>query len=87
MTLNRSELAESVGMSVSHLEGCFSREFGKTPTQYWQEVRCQRAKELLRSGSESVKQVAFALGFKTPARFATGFKQQSGVSPSEFGGK
>jgi len=44
MMLNRKALAESVAMSVSHMESRFARQFGRTPTQYWQELRYQRAR-------------------------------------------
>ena len=87
MTLDRNALAESVAMSVSHMESRFARQFGRTPTQYWQGLRFQRARDLLRPGDKPVKQVAFALGFKTVARFSTWFRQQAGQSPSEFAGQ
>ncbi len=87
MSLNRRDLAESVAMSVSHLEARFARQFGRTPTQYWQELRFQRAQEMLRAGEESIKRVAFSLGFTSAARFSTWFRQQAGRSPSEFAGR
>ncbi len=48
------------------------------------EVRCERAKELLNRTGKPVKQVAAASGFKNEKSFIRAFRDWTGVSPTEF---
>lgn len=48
------------------------------------EVRCERAKELLYRSQKPVKQVAAATGFRNEKSFIRAFRVWTGVSPSEF---
>ena len=47
-------------------------------------TRHQLSVDFLRSGSYSVKEVAYNLGFSDPSNFARAFKRWEGVSPKEF---
>ncbi|WP_372827295.1 AraC family transcriptional regulator [Polaromonas sp.] len=48
------------------------------------EVRFERARDLLNRSDKPVKQVAAAVGFKNEKSFTRAFKQWMGVSPGEF---
>jgi len=48
------------------------------------EVRCERAKELLYRSGKPVKQVAAAVGFRNEKSFIRAFKAWTGASPAEF---
>jgi len=48
------------------------------------EVRCERAKDLLFRGSKPIKQVAAAVGFRSEKSFIRAFKGWTGTTPSEF---
>lgn len=48
------------------------------------EVRFERAKDLLNRSDKPVKQVATAAGFKNEKSFIRAFKQATGTSPAEF---
>lgn len=48
------------------------------------EVRCERAKELLNRSDKPVKQVAAAAGFRNEKSFIRAFREWTGVSPGEF---
>jgi AraC-like DNA-binding protein len=48
------------------------------------EVRFERAKELLNRSDKPVKQVATAAGFKNEKSFMRAFRQATGLSPAEF---
>ena len=50
-----------------------------------QTLRVERAKELLRAG-QSVKDVAAATGFSTPATLIRIFKKLEGTTPAQFAG-
>ena len=60
------------------------KEEGAGLQQLKDEVRCERAKELLYRSGKPVKAVAAAVGFRNEKSFIRAFRQWTGVSPSEF---
>lgn len=55
----------------------------KNATQLIRELRLVRAKQLLEQGAGNATEVAFMVGFNTPAYFAKCFMDQYGVTPGE----
>lgn len=79
-----SELAGIAGMSRAGFSKNFSELTGRSPVSY---VTCWRmliASKRLRTGSKSVKEISFSLGYKSESIFSTAFKRIYGVSPSAF---
>lgn len=72
-----------LGVTRRHLTELFEREYGLSPEQYAAQVRFNRGKALLEAG-RGVTDVAFAVGMESAASFATFFKKQAGISPSEY---
>jgi AraC-like DNA-binding protein len=60
------------------------KEEGASLQQLKDEVRCERAKDLLYRSGKPVKQVAAETGFRNEKSFARAFRQWTGVSPAEF---
>ncbi|MES2973977.1 MAG: AraC family transcriptional regulator [Pseudomonadota bacterium] len=60
------------------------KEEGASLQQLKDEVRCERAKELLNRTDKPVKQVAAAAGFRNEKSFIRAFKAWTGVSPTVF---
>jgi len=60
------------------------KEEGASLQQLKDEVRLERARELLYRTQKPVKQVAAAVGFRNEKSFARAFRQWAGVSPGEF---
>jgi AraC-like DNA-binding protein len=60
------------------------REEGATLQQLKDEVRCERAKDLLWRTAKPVKQVAAATGFRNEKSFIRAFREWTGLSPAEF---
>jgi AraC-like DNA-binding protein len=60
------------------------KEEGASLQQLKDEVRLERAKDLLYRTDRPVKQVAAAVGFRNEKSFARAFRQWVGVSPGEF---
>lgn len=81
--LELKEKLNSLGVTRRHLTELFEKRFDMSPEQYLAQVRFQRAKELLDAGSR-VTDVAFAVGLESSASFATFFKKQAGISPTEY---
>jgi AraC-like DNA-binding protein len=80
---NARELARLRGLSLRQLERLILRDLGRTPQEWLNEQRIIEARKLLLSG-QSVKMVAFQLGFKQPSHFCRQFKALSSMTPSEF---
>ncbi len=60
------------------------KEEGASLQQLKDEVRCERAKELLYRSEKPVRQVAAATGFRTEKSFIRAFKLWTGKTPLEF---
>lgn len=81
--LSLSTMADVVGLSPSRLRHKFKAEIGITPTLYLQQLRLQKARELLKCESLSVKEVKAAVGIESDSYFAHQFKRAYGISPSK----
>ena len=62
----------------------FREQVGKSPYAYLQQVRLQRAAELLGRGRATVTEAAFAAGFTDLGRFGRKFRETYGCTPSAF---
>jgi len=82
--LHRHELATVAGYSVPHLHRLFIASMGISMSDYVRQLRLQRAGYKLRMGAVDITQVALAAGYQTHAAFGKAFKQQYGLSPSDF---
>jgi AraC-like DNA-binding protein len=60
------------------------KEEGASLQQLKDDVRCERAKDLLYRSNKPVKQVAAATGFTNEKSFLRAFKAWTGTSPAEF---
>ncbi|MCM2252696.1 MAG: AraC family transcriptional regulator [Ramlibacter sp.] len=60
------------------------KEEGASLQRLKDEVRCERAKDLLYRSASPVKQVAAATGFRNEKSFIRAFRQWTGASPAEF---
>jgi AraC-like DNA-binding protein len=80
---NARTLAALCRLSPRQLQRQFQRHLGITPQRWLDEQRLALAGPLLVSG-ESVKKVAFDLGFKQSSHFCRKFKAWRKLTPSEF---
>ena len=78
------DIARDMGVSYSNFRKLFKEFAGVSPALYQQELRIQRAKELLATTDMSVKQIAYRLRFDSPDYFSSKFKMKTGMKPSEF---
>ncbi len=82
--LSREVLAAVAGFSVPHFHRIFTTCVGDNIASYVRRVRLERAGRKLRLGAVDITEVALAAGYDSHAAFSKAFKQQFGLSPSEF---
>jgi len=79
--LNQELLARYIGLSRRQLERLFRKHLGRTPAQYYLELRLERARHLLYQTSMPIMNVAFACGFVSASHFSTCYRQKYGRTP------
>ncbi len=77
-------IAERLHISYTTFRRQFKTITGLSPSQYFINIRIQRAKEMLLGTNASIKEIAMVLQFESPEYFATFFKKKTGMSPLEF---
>ena len=77
------ELAHASGMSRSVIYHWLFEISGKSTTQFIREVRLQRAMEMLQQENVTAAEVAYQVGFGSPAYFSTCFHEYFGYPPGE----
>lgn len=82
--LNRETLAGVAGFSVPHFHRVFTATTGESAVSYVRRTRLERAGRKLRMGAVDITEVALTAGYDSHAAFGKAFKQQFGLSPSEF---
>ena len=79
-----SDAAEYVGLTEKYLCRLFKERLGVTPVGFLQQLRADRAAQLLVSTSLSVAEIAESIGIPDPTYFSRFFKRRQGCSPSEY---
>ncbi len=78
-------IAEKIpGKSFAYISALFSQTEGKSLDKYYIALKVKRAKELLSYGDLSASEIAYTLGYSSPAHFSSQFKQATGFTPKEF---
>jgi len=83
-SLTIQQVAEDLGVSYSNFRKLFKEYTGFSPAVYQQDLRLQRAKELLTTTDMSIKEIAYQLNFESPDYFSAKFKIKTGRRPSEL---
>ncbi len=80
------DLMDYLGVDARILYELFMAGSGKSPEDYIHDLRLEKSHQLLKNGS-SVKEVAYALGYKHPNDFSRAFAKHFGSSPSQMNEK
>ena len=83
-SLTIQQVAEELGVSYSNFRKLFKEHTGLSPATYQQDLRLQRAKELLTTTDMSIKEIAYRLNFESPDYFSSKFKIKTGRKPSDL---
>ncbi len=79
-----SDLVRISGYSRTRLFALFAAEAGLSPNDFLLRCRVERAKELLRTGSAPLTQVALDCGFSSSTYFSTVFRKYVGCTPRHW---
>lgn len=82
ITLN--EVAEHTFVSTYYISRMFKREMGKNFVDYLNEIRIEKAKELLKDVRFKTYEIAEKVGIPDAHYFSRMFKKYVGVTPTEF---
>jgi AraC family transcriptional regulator len=77
------ELAALCKLSVRQLTRGFRASHDCSIGDYIANTRIDHAKRLL-AGDQSIKSIAYSLGFNSPSRFGFAFRRATGLTPGEF---
>ena len=78
------EIARKAGMGYSLFRKLFKEQMYCAPIQYFQNLKIQKAIELLTTTAIPVKEIAYRLDFESPAYFTARFKKWTGKSPLAY---
>ncbi|QCK13282.1 hybrid sensor histidine kinase/response regulator transcription factor [Mangrovivirga cuniculi] len=79
-----ASLCEMMGMSHMHFIRKVKQLTGKKPKDLLKSFRLSRAKQLLEQNKINVSEVGYMVGYDVPNSFTRAFKNEFGISPSQF---
>jgi AraC family transcriptional regulator, arabinose operon regulatory protein len=82
--LTVEQMANAAQLSVSFFCRKFKQETGYTPVEYFNNLKIQKACQLLHFSNMRINEVAFAIGITDPFYFSRLFKKQLGISPLDY---
>ncbi len=77
-------LANVVSLNYTYFSNMFKSKTGVSVTAHLQNLRIQKAKELLISTNDRIREVAHKSGFTDERYFEKLFKRYEGITPSEY---
>ena len=78
-----ADWGQQLGVDEKTIQRLFRKETGMTFGQWRQQARLMQALERIALG-ERIIDVAGTLGYDSPSAFASMFKRQFGITPSQF---
>jgi signal transduction histidine kinase/ligand-binding sensor domain-containing protein/DNA-binding response OmpR family regulator len=81
------EFGIEVGMGRVQLHRKLKALTGKSPSLYLRSVRLAKAKKMIEEKAGNISEIAYSMGFSSPAYFSSCFKEEFGYSPSEISTK
>lgn len=82
--LTVERLAEQVHMSPRNFARIFPAETGMSPGRFIEQLRIDRARELIESGAEGFESVAHESGFGREERMRRAFQRRLGINPAQY---
>ena len=81
--LTTDEIAQHVCVSRRQLERIFKQYLARVPSQYYLELRLNRARKMLTQTSKSIIQIGLSCGFSSGPHFSSAYRNFFGVTPRD----
>ena len=81
--LTTDEIARHVCVSRRQLERIFKQYLNSVPSQYYLELRLNRARQMLLQSSKSIIQIGLSCGFSSGPHFSSAYRNCFGMTPRE----
>lgn len=78
------DLADKLNVSRVQLYRKVKAIIGINISDHINNVKLEKAAELLKSNTMNISEIAYSLGFSSPNYFSTAFKNKFGISPKEY---
>ncbi len=78
------KLASDMNISKSTLYRKIKSITGLTPLDFIRNIKMKHACMMLKSQGQTISEIAYALGFNNPKYFSKCFKEEFGISPTEY---
>ena len=79
-----SDIADNIGITRSHLNHLFQKEFNTSIQKFLMNFRMHRAANLLVSTTMPIKEISNHVGYKDQLAFSKIFKNKFGMSPKSY---
>ncbi len=83
-TITVESILQFCPLSRSHFHALFRKETGKTFIDYLNELRCDKAGEMLVTTGDTVLDISLKAGFNNLSHFCHMFRKIKGMSPTDF---
>ena len=84
LNLTIKDICQKFYIGKTQIYDFFQENIGKSPMEYYTELKITEAKKLLREEQYSITQIAELLSFSSIHTFSRAFKKNTGFSPSEY---
>jgi AraC-like DNA-binding protein len=83
-SIRMTDVAAEVGLNANYFCSVFEHYIGRAPQGYLLMLRMQQARTLLLTTTDSVQQIAYAVGYRSLSAFSKAFTKQVNVSPRDY---
>ena len=83
-SLDLKTLAKVAALSEFHFHRVFKALKGESTIAFIARLRIETAAQLLRYSTLPIEQIAFNIGYETPASLSKAFKNQYGITPTKY---
>ncbi len=78
------KFADEMNLSRTQLFRKIKGLLGVSPSDFVNNIRLQKASDLILAKADTLSQICYAVGFNEPSYFAKRFRKKFGLSPSEY---
>lgn len=82
--IDTHQIADMLNVSYSTFRLNFRKYTGHSPAKYFNDLRIEKAREMLCERTDSIKEIAFKLNYSSSNHFSSIFKKATGYSPKDY---